>query len=119
MRLPEHWRKQLLRWLTQVQRSLSWLLEVRGLQIPAQAAGRTARMYQWQSLTSISCKADLTVPKTVLCSHYSTPRVCHSPQELSPWFRWLVYQALLTLLLRALAKRIRTLQPYLEALALL
>ena len=40
-------------------------------------------------------------------------------QELSPWFRWLVYQALLTLLLRALAKRVRTLQPYLEALALL
>ena len=40
-------------------------------------------------------------------------------QELSPWFRWLVYQAILTLLLRALVKRMRTLEPYLEALALL
>ena len=40
-------------------------------------------------------------------------------QELSPWFKWLVYQAILTLILRALAKRIRSLQPYLEALALI
>ena len=64
--------------------------------------------------TGCSCS-----PTTGSQSDTSRLALLLSVQELSPWFRWLVYQALLTLLLRALARSVSTLQPYLEALALL
>ncbi|KAK9799803.1 hypothetical protein WJX73_000557 [Symbiochloris irregularis] len=39
--------------------------------------------------------------------------------ELEPWFKWLVYQAILSVLLRWIVKRVQTLGPWLDAAGLL
>lgn len=40
-------------------------------------------------------------------------------QEWEPWFKWLVYQAILSILLRWIVKRVQTLGPWLDAAGLL
>ena len=141
MRLPERWRKQLLLWVQQLERSLGWLLEV---QHPTTSSPQTG-VLKLSSLSLALCfkfcicsttgtsSADLDGHTNRVCApctdivpsigagHIPTcaSTIQRAVQELSPWFRWLVYQALLTLLLRALVKRIRALEPYLEALALI
>jgi hypothetical protein len=40
-------------------------------------------------------------------------------QEFEPWLKWLIFEAVLALIIRALVSRIAALEPFFEAIGLL
>lgn len=56
-----------------------------------------------------------TTPPRCLPSPLGAPPPPPPPQEFQPWIKWLIFDALLTLLLGALVRRCEALRPVFEA----